>query len=124
MLSLVSWRRVVRVDQGAAVDQGHAPPPGYRVAHLGWDVGVDFEPAHARVGDGQPEPESIVGLVACDGGPGPGGHARLVEHTPQRFYMHGLVAVPVERDQFVGGDRAGKFALALADEVHEAAQVE
>jgi hypothetical protein len=62
--------------------------------------------------------------VAGDGDPGPGGDARLVVHTRQRDDVHGLISVPVERDQLVRADRATEFTFVVAPQVHEAAQVE
>lgn len=85
---------------------------------------MDLDPAYTRVVDSEAKPEPVVGLVAGDGDPRPGSDARLVEHTTQCGDVHGLVAIPVERDQFVRGDRTAEFAFVLAPEIHEAAQVQ
>ena len=66
------------------------------VTHLPRDVGVCVDAAHSLVGDGQVEPDPVVGFVCGDGDAGPGGGAGLVEYAAQRVEVDGLVAVPVE----------------------------
>ena len=45
------------------VGQLHAPPAMERGTHLRWDIGLDIEPTHARVGGGQAQPKPVVGLT-------------------------------------------------------------